>query len=280
MFSLTLAYVSSTESSATPPLPKTPKLFLSPNPSVLIEFCIRGLELGLGLDNNTLFYSLLDTFLCSLNIFLQIIMEVTDPTVIFISQIIFTTDCIIASLNLACIGLARVIKHVKPDLYLDLGTDYNWNLVMPVNIILAVVIQGVTFIECETMKSQCFEITITIIMFLAFLLHLVVWLHLLFKYYRGQAEIMPYNPAPSNDIINFSVGSYTLLILALVVNIDAVTFLILKLPFTSVSASICQLLNITIVSIFWTFSTDRIKKAELKILRNFFYQDNSFTVHV
>ena len=214
-------------------------------------------------------------------------MEVTDPAVIFISQIIFTTDYIIGALNLACISLARVIKHVKADLYLDLGMDYNWNLVMPVNIILAVAIQGVTFVVCETMTShtcQCFEITksaiIMTIMFLAFLLHLIVWMHLLFNYYRGQTEVMPYHSEPPNDIINFSTGSYTLLILALVVLITGVTFLILKLPFTSVSGSICQLLNITIVSIFWTFSNDRIKKAELEILRNFFNQDNSFTVHV
>ena len=211
-------------------------------------------------------------------------MEVTDPVFISISQIIFTTDYIIASLNLACISLARVIKHVKMDLYLDLGIDYNWNLVTPVNIILAVVIQGIIFIECQTMNSQCFEITksavLMTIMFLAFLLHLVIWMHLLFKYYRGQTEIMPYYSEPANDIINFSIGSYSLLILALVVLINGVTFLILKLPFTSVSGSTCQLLNITIVSIFWTFSNDRIKKAELEILRNFFNQDNSFTVHV
>ena len=210
-------------------------------------------------------------------------MEVTDPAVIFISQIIFTTDYIIGALNLACISLARVIKHVKADLYLDLGMDYNWNLVMPVNIILAIAIQGVTFFVCEKM-SQCLEITqsaiLMIILSLAFLLHLIVWMHLLFNYYRGQTEVMPYHSEPPNDIINFSTGSYTLLILALVVLITGVTFLILKLPFTSVSGSICQLLNITIVSIFWTFSNDRIKKAELEILRNFFNQDNSFTVHV
>ena len=148
---------------------------------------------------------------------------------------------------------------------------------------IAIAIQVLTFFVCEKM-SQCLEITqsaiLMIILSLAFLLHLIVWMHLLFNYYRGQTEVMPYHSEPPNDIINFSTGSYTLLILALVVLITGVTFLILKLPFTSVSGSICQLLNITIVSIFWTFSNDRIKKAELEILRNFFNQDNSFTVHV
>lgn len=227
---------------------------------------------------------IIDTFLCSLNIVLQIIMDVTHPTVILTAQVIFTTDYTLAVLNLVCIGLARVIKHVKADFYLDLGTDYNWNLVISVNIILAVAIQVLTLSVCETVESLCFEITTSVFimtfLFIAFLLHLFVWMHLLHKYYRGQTEVLPYNSLASNDIINFSIGSYTLLILALVVLICSVIFLILKLPFGSVFASIVQLLNISIVSIFWTFSNNRIKKNELEILRNFFYQDNSFTVHV
>ena len=211
-------------------------------------------------------------------------MDVTHPTVILTAQLILTTDYIIYVLNLVCIGLARVIKHVKTDLYLDLGTDYNWNLVICANIILAVAIQGLTFLVCETIESMCFEITtsafIMTFLFIAFLLHLFVWMHLLLKYYKGQTEVLPYYSVASNDIINFSIGSYTLLILALVVLICSVIFLILKLPFGSIFASFVQLLNITVVSIFWTFSNNRIKKNELEILRNFFYQDNSFTVHV
>ena len=209
-------------------------------------------------------------------------MDVTHPTVILTAQLIFTTDYIISVLNLVSIGLARVIKHVKIDLYLDLGTDYNWNLIIFVNIILAVAIQGLTFSVCETIES--FEITSSFfsitLLFIAFLLHLFVWLHLLLKYYKGQTEVLPYNSVASNDIINFSIGSYTLLILALVVLICSVIFQILKLPFTSVFASIVALLNVTIVSIFWTFSNKRIKKAELEILHNCFYQDNSFIVYV
>ena len=228
--------------------------------------------------------AIIDTFLCSLNIFLQIIMDVTHPTVILTAQLILTTDYIIYVLNLVCIGLARVIKHVRTDLYLDLGTDYNWNLVIYVNIILAVAITGLTFFFCETIESMCFEITSSVFtvtfLFIGFLLHLFVWLHLLLKYYKGQTEVLPYNSVASNDIINFSIGSYTLLILALVVLICSVIFQILKLPFTSVFASIVALLNVTIVSIFWTFSNKRIKKAELEILHNCFYQDNSFIVYV
>ena len=228
--------------------------------------------------------SLLDTLLCSLNIFLDIIMEVKHPLVGLITQILFTTDYILNSLNLVCIGLARVTKHVKTDLYLDLGTEYNWNIVIPINISIAVATQVITFFVCETIESQCFEITIAAvlmtILFIAFLLHLFVWMQLLIRYFKGQTQVFPYYSEASKDIINFSIGSYTLLILALVVLILSVIFVVLKLPLTSAYGSIVQLLNITIVSVYWTFSNYRIKKVELQILRNIFYQDNSFTVRV
>ena len=210
-------------------------------------------------------------------------MEITDPLFILCTQYIIAMDFTVGALNFVFIGLARAIKNYNTDLYLDLGVDYNWNCVTPINILIAVAFQLFVFFGCDSIESQCYENSKTTvlmtILFIAFLLHFIVWFHLSVRYCKGQTVVVSFLES-SNDLINFSMGSYTLLILALVCIICGISFQILNIPITSVTSSVVQLTNLTAVSIFWTYTNDKIRNKELRILRRFFYQDNSFTVHV
>ena len=225
-----------------------------------------------------------DTLLCSANIILQIIMEKTDPTLIMITQFIITMDLTIGSILFVSIGLARVIKHFNSDLYLDLGVKYKW---VPVAVTLtsfvfAVFFQVLAIFGC--IESKCFENTknavLMTIAIIAFLLHAILWIHLLVRHCQGKTEVLPFYVEATTDLINFSIGSYTILILGLVVIIVGIIFLSLHIPLDTVASSVCQLLNITIVSIFWARTNIRIRDNITEILRNIFYQDNSFTVNV
>ena len=146
-------------------------------------------------------------------------MEITDPLFNLCTQHIITMDFTVGALNFVFIGLARAIKNYNTDLYLDLGVDYNWNCVTPINILIAVAVQLFVFFGCDSLESECYENSKTTvlmtILFIAFLLHFIVWIHLSVRFCKGQTVVVSF-PESSNDLINFSIGSYTLLILALV----------------------------------------------------------------
>ena len=203
-----------------------------------------------------------------------------------ITQFIITTDLTIGSILFVLIGLARVIKHFNSDLYLDLGVKYK---LVPVVLTLSSLVFGVLFqvlaiFGCNSYESKCFEntkyVVLMTIVIIAFLLHAMLWIHLLVRYCQGQTEVQPFYVEATTDLINFSIGSYTILILGLVVIIFGIIFLSLHIPLDTVASSVCQLLNITIVSIFWALTNTRIRNNITDILRNIFYQDNSFTVNV
>ena len=212
-------------------------------------------------------------------------MEKTDPTLIMITQFIITMDLTIGGILFVLIGLTRVIKHFNSDLYLDLGVKYKWVPVVLTlsSVVVAVLFQVLAIFGCNY-ESKCFENTknafLMTIAIIAFLPHAMLWIHLSVRYCQGQTEVLPFYVEATTDLINFSMGSYTILILGLVVIICGIIFLSLQIPLDTVASSVCQLINITIVSIFWARTNTRIRNNITKILRNIFYQDNSFTVNV
>ena len=203
-----------------------------------------------------------------------------------ITQFIITLDFTIGGILFVLIGLARVIWHFNSDLYLDRGVKYKWVPVVLTlsSFVFAVLFQVLAIFGCNSYESKCFENTknavLMTIAIIAFLLHAMLWIHLLVRYCQGQTEVLPFYVEATTDLINFSIGSYTILILGLVVIICGIIFLSLHIPLDTVASSVCQLLNITIVSIFWAGTNARIRDNITKILRNIFYQDNSFTVNV
>ena len=82
------------------------------------------------------------------------------------------------------------------------------------------------------------------------------------------------------DLISFSSGSTTLLILGGVLITVLVIFSLLSVPVTSVVSSIIQLTNITLVSLYWLLSKPCLRVRTLALVRRLFCQQSVFIVVV
>ena len=224
----------------------------------------------------------LDTLLASTNILAQLVCGVQDSTFITVTNQIMQADFLFGSLYFVTISIVRVIKHFNSELYLSLGVKHSGHWSLPAVSSCTLAIQLVKLASCGSVASSCYELSSGCVLFglqvVTLVLHLAVGGHILLRRLRNLAQVEPF--LQDADLISFSSGSTTLLILGGVLVTVLVIFSLLSVPVTSVVSSLIQLTNITLVSLYWLISKPCLRARTLALVRRLFCQQSVFIVVV
>ena len=219
----------------------------------------------------------LDTLLASSNILAQLVCGVQDPTFITVTNQIMQADFLFGSLYFVTISIVRVIKHFNSELYLSLGVEHSGHWSLPAVCSCTLAIQLVKLASCGSVASSCYELSSGCMLFglqlATLVLHLAVGGHILLRRLQNLAQVEPF--LQDADLISFSTGSTTLLILGGVLITVLVIFSLLSVPVTSVVSSVIQLINITLISLYWLISRPSLRVRTIALVRRLFCRQQS-----
>ena len=219
----------------------------------------------------------LDTLLASTNILAQMVCGVQDSTFITTINQIMQMDFLFGSLYFVTISIIRVIKHFNSELYLSLGVEHSGHWSLPAVTSCTLAIQLVKLASCGTVASSCYELSSACVLFglqlVTLVLHLAVGGHILLRRLQNLAQVEPF--LQDADLISFSTGSTTLLILGSVLITVLVIFSLLSVPVTSVVSSLIQLTNITLISLYWLISRPCLRVRTILLIRRLFCRQQS-----
>ena len=218
----------------------------------------------------------LDTIFCASFVLVNIVLQVESDLLDQATSQLMYLELKQAACYLVIIGGARLAAHQARDVYLEASTRWNGHWLLLVTLLLSALIQLTTFQLCDSEESftHYSDLTLYTMAGTAFILHLVLELDILRKRYKARRTV---GPAPVQSAghsgtgdVSFSVGSLSLLLLTTDLCIVSVFFYYHSIRVTSASAALVQLVNMTLLALYWTVAQHSLRQHCHHILKKIF----------